>query len=112
MPTTIRNSVSATGGLIGLLGILGIFLHRGRDLLHRSGGLLKAGRLLLGTLGKVGGAGGYFRGRVRHLAGGGDDGAGRVLQPVHRTVEVVLDLLVSFGEFHETKGEVAFSKLL
>ncbi len=45
------------GELVGLLRVLGVLLHRDRDLLHRGGGLLQARRLLFGPLRQVAGAG-------------------------------------------------------
>jgi len=60
-----HHSAAAVGDLaraggegVGLLGVLGVLLHRGGDLLHRGRGLFQAGGLLLGTLRQVGRAGG------------------------------------------------------
>ena len=57
----------AASGEIGLLGILGVVLHRRGDLLHRGGGLLQARRLLFCALREIGRAGGDLSGGVGDL---------------------------------------------
>jgi hypothetical protein len=61
LAAAIGNVARLGGRLIGLLGVLGVLLHRGRDFLHRRGGFFQARGLLFRPLRQVGRAARDFR---------------------------------------------------
>ena len=97
-PPRSADLAGADRELVGLLGVLGVLLHRRGDLLHRGGGLFQARRLLFGALRQVGGAGRDLAGGVRDLTHRRHDRADGLLQLGDGRVEVALHLLVFVGE--------------
>ena len=96
------------GGLVGLLRVLGVLLHRRGDFLHRGRGLLQARRLLLGALRQVGRAGGNLRRGVGDFARRRLDLADGRADPLRHRVGVVLQLAehaLVFGS--DALGQVA-----
>ena len=94
--------------LVGLGGVVGVLLHRGRQLFHGGGGLLQRGGLFFRAAGQVGVAGGDL-GRadvdlVHALAHRGN-GAGQALLHALERREQGADFIVGTG-FHPT-GQVA-----
>ena len=99
LAAAIGDVARLAGGLIGLLRVLGVLLHRGGDLLHRGRSLFQARGLLLGALRQVGRAGRDLRRGVGHLAASTTtidlDGFAQLLD---RRIEIVLDLPIGLGE--------------
>ena len=96
-PPWLATSRALAVVLVGLLGVLGVLLHRRGDLFHRGRGLLEARGLLLGALREVGGAGrnlgrriGDFARRLLDLADDLPDALGRGIGVVLQLGEIAL----------------------